>query len=111
MLGLGTSLVGSSVYSRHLRRKSWLKFSCVVMLKIYWLKYEFIFKFSLLYRNDWIRVGLCYPPNTNFQIAFSFLQRHNGSLSKMEEYEPVNSLEELQRKQSERKFYFDSGTG
>nr|KAF6483621.1 cell migration inducing hyaluronidase 2 [Rousettus aegyptiacus] len=62
-------------------------------------------------KNDWIRVGLCYPPNTNFQIAFSFLQRHNGSLSKMEEYEPVNSLEELQRKQSERKFYFDSGTG
>lgn len=29
----------------------------------------------------------------------------------MEDYEPVNSLEELQRKQSERKFYFDSSTG
>uniref|UniRef100_A0ABI7ZX94 hyaluronoglucosaminidase n=1 Tax=Felis catus TaxID=9685 RepID=A0ABI7ZX94_FELCA len=62
-------------------------------------------------RNDWIRVGLCYPSNTSFQVTFGFLQRHNGSLSKMEEYEPVHSLEELQRKQSERKFYFDSGTG
>uniref|UniRef100_A0A452V9P3 hyaluronoglucosaminidase n=1 Tax=Ursus maritimus TaxID=29073 RepID=A0A452V9P3_URSMA len=62
-------------------------------------------------RNDWIRVGLCYPSNTSFQVTFGFLQRHNGSLSKMEDYEPVHSLEELQRKQSERKFYFDSSTG
>ncbi|XP_069332505.1 cell surface hyaluronidase CEMIP2 isoform X2 [Eulemur rufifrons] len=62
-------------------------------------------------KNDWIRVGLCYPSNTSFQVTFGFLQRHNGSLSKIDEYEPVHSLEELQRKQSERKFYFDSGTG
>ncbi|XP_064435826.1 inactive cell surface hyaluronidase CEMIP2 isoform X2 [Mirounga angustirostris] len=62
-------------------------------------------------KNDWIRLGLCYPSNTSFQVTFGFLQRHNGSLSKMEEYEPVHSLEELQRKQSERKFYFDSSTG
>ncbi|KAB1280220.1 Cell surface hyaluronidase [Camelus dromedarius] len=62
-------------------------------------------------KNDWIRVGLCYPSNTSFQVTFGFLQRHNGSLSKMEEYEPVHSLEELQRKPSERKFYFDSSTG
>uniref|UniRef100_A0A4X1W2V1 hyaluronoglucosaminidase n=1 Tax=Sus scrofa TaxID=9823 RepID=A0A4X1W2V1_PIG len=62
-------------------------------------------------KNDWIRVGLCYPSNTSFQVTFGFLQRHNGSLSKMEDYEPVHSLEELQRKQSERKFYFDSSTG
>ncbi|XP_053430882.1 cell surface hyaluronidase [Nycticebus coucang] len=62
-------------------------------------------------KNDWIRVGLCYPSNTSFQVTFGFLQRQNGSLSKIEEYEPVHSLEELQRKQSERKFYFDSSTG
>ncbi|XP_036289707.1 cell surface hyaluronidase isoform X4 [Pipistrellus kuhlii] len=62
-------------------------------------------------KDDWIRVGLCYPSNAIFQITFGFLQRHNGSLSKMEDYEPVNSLEELQRKPYERKFYFDSGTG
>uniref|UniRef100_A0A8D2DEV8 hyaluronoglucosaminidase n=1 Tax=Sciurus vulgaris TaxID=55149 RepID=A0A8D2DEV8_SCIVU len=61
-------------------------------------------------KNDWIRVGLCYPSNTSFQVTFG-LQRQNGSLSKIEEYEPVHSLEELQRKQSERKFYFDSSTG
>lgn len=82
-----------------------------VVLKVYWPKCEFILKFSLLCRNDWIQVGLCYPPDTTFQITFGFLQRHNGSLSKLADYEPVSSLEELQRKQSERKFYFDSGTG
>nr|XP_002819909.2 cell surface hyaluronidase isoform X3 [Pongo abelii] len=62
-------------------------------------------------KNDGIRVGLCYPSNTSFQVTFGYLQRQNGSLSKIEEYEPVHSLEELQRKQSERKFYFDSSTG
>ncbi|XP_006894484.1 PREDICTED: transmembrane protein 2 [Elephantulus edwardii] len=62
-------------------------------------------------KNDWIRVGLCYPASTSFQVTFGFLQRQNGSLSRMEDYEPVQSLEELQRKQSERKFYFDSKTG
>uniref|UniRef100_A0A2K5QZ42 hyaluronoglucosaminidase n=1 Tax=Cebus imitator TaxID=2715852 RepID=A0A2K5QZ42_CEBIM len=62
-------------------------------------------------KNDWIRVGLCYPSNTSFQVTFGYLQRQNGLLSKIEEYEPVHSLEELQRKQSERKFYFDSSTG
>uniref|UniRef100_A0A2K6TR87 hyaluronoglucosaminidase n=1 Tax=Saimiri boliviensis boliviensis TaxID=39432 RepID=A0A2K6TR87_SAIBB len=62
-------------------------------------------------KNDWIRVGLCYPSNTSFQVTFGYLQRQNGLLSKIEEYEPVHSLEELQRKQSERKFYFDSNTG
>lgn len=87
------------------------KMSYAVKLKIHWLKWEFICLLSLFYRDDWIRVGLCYPSNTSFQVTFGFLQRHNGSLSRMEEYEPVGSLEELQRKQSERKFYFDSGTG
>ncbi|CAO2584978.1 Cell surface hyaluronidase [Lemmus lemmus] len=62
-------------------------------------------------KDDWIRVGLCYPSNTSFQVTFGFLQRQNGSLSRMEDYEPAQSMEELQRKPSERKFYFDSGTG
>ncbi|XP_007531305.1 inactive cell surface hyaluronidase CEMIP2 [Erinaceus europaeus] len=62
-------------------------------------------------KDDWIRVGLCYPSNTSFQVTFGFFQRQNGSLSRMEDYEPVSSLEELQRKPSERKFYFDSNTG
>lgn len=62
-------------------------------------------------KDDWIRVGLCYPSNTSFLVTFGFLQRQNGSLSRMEDYEPAQSMEELQRKPSERKFYFDSGTG
>ncbi|XP_021007303.1 cell surface hyaluronidase [Mus caroli] len=62
-------------------------------------------------KDDWIRVGLCYPANTSFQVTVGFLQRQNGSLSRIEEYEPAPSMEELQKKPSERKFYFDSGTG
>lgn len=62
-------------------------------------------------KDDWIRVGLCYPSNTSFLVTFGFLQRQNGSLSRMEDYEPAQSMEELQKKPSERKFYFDSGTG
>lgn len=62
-------------------------------------------------KDDWIRVGLCYPANTSFQVTVGFLQRQNGSLSRIEDYEPARSMEELQKKPSERKFYFDSGTG
>lgn len=112
MLGFRTFIVSGSIHSRNLgRRISWLKLTYAVILRRYWLKCGLVFFLSLLYRNDWIRVGLCYPSNTSFQVTFGFLQRHNGSLSKMEEYEPVHSLEELQKKQSERKFYFDSSTG
>ncbi|XP_051002201.1 cell surface hyaluronidase [Acomys russatus] len=62
-------------------------------------------------KDDWIRVGLCYPSNTSFQVTFGFLQRQNGSLSRNEEYEPAQSMAELQKKPSERKFYFDAATG
>ncbi|KAK7802812.1 hypothetical protein U0070_023602 [Myodes glareolus] len=72
---------------------------------------ETFYNTSIEKMDDWIRVGLCYPSNTSFQVTFGFLQRQNGSLSRMEDYEPAQSMEELQRKPSERKFYFDSGTG
>ncbi|XP_051056113.1 LOW QUALITY PROTEIN: cell surface hyaluronidase-like [Phodopus roborovskii] len=62
-------------------------------------------------KDDWIRVGLCYPSNTSFLVTFGFLQRQSGSLSRIEEYESAQSMEELQKNPSSRKFYFDSGTG
>ncbi|XP_004464997.2 cell surface hyaluronidase CEMIP2 [Dasypus novemcinctus] len=62
-------------------------------------------------KNDWIRVGLCYPSDASFQIISGFFLRQNSSLIKKEDYEPVHSMEELQRKQSKRSFYFDSSTG
>uniref|UniRef100_G3VTP3 hyaluronoglucosaminidase n=1 Tax=Sarcophilus harrisii TaxID=9305 RepID=G3VTP3_SARHA len=62
-------------------------------------------------KNDWIRVGLCYPSNTTFQVTFSRYHRQSGISTNMEEYEPVLSMEELERKPSDRKFYFDYGTG
>ncbi|XP_036594045.1 cell surface hyaluronidase isoform X3 [Trichosurus vulpecula] len=62
-------------------------------------------------KNDWIRVGLCYPSNTTFQVTFSRYNRQNVISTNMEEYEPVLSMEELERKPSDRKFYFDYGTG
>uniref|UniRef100_A0A5F8GU75 hyaluronoglucosaminidase n=1 Tax=Monodelphis domestica TaxID=13616 RepID=A0A5F8GU75_MONDO len=62
-------------------------------------------------KNDWIRVGLCYPSNTTFQVTFSRYHRQNSISTNAEEYEPVLSMEELERKPSDRKFYFDHGTG
>ncbi|XP_038625586.1 cell surface hyaluronidase isoform X1 [Tachyglossus aculeatus] len=62
-------------------------------------------------KNDWIRVGLCYPSNTTFQVTFVIFQRQNNAFFSTEEYEPVFSMEELQRKRAERKFYFDYSTG
>uniref|UniRef100_A0A4X2KBB3 hyaluronoglucosaminidase n=1 Tax=Vombatus ursinus TaxID=29139 RepID=A0A4X2KBB3_VOMUR len=62
-------------------------------------------------KNNWIRVGLCYPSNTTFQVTFSRYHRQNGISTNVEEYEPVLSMEELERKPSDRKFYFDYSTG
>lgn len=63
-------------------------------------------------RNDWIRVGLCYPLNTTFQVSSDIVQRQTTALShSMEEYTSVSTMEELEKKRSEKKFYFDSNTG
>ncbi|KAM4810556.1 cell surface hyaluronidase CEMIP2 [Rhinophrynus dorsalis] len=62
-------------------------------------------------KGDWIRVGLCYPPNTRFQVTLQIVQRQIASFPTVQEYQPVSSIEELVKKRSEGKFYFDNSTG
>lgn len=64
------------------------------------------------FRNDWIRVGLCYQPNTDFVIVMETFQRRSSALSnKVERYMPVASMAELEKTRSDKKFYFDNSTG
>ncbi|XP_029468423.1 cell surface hyaluronidase isoform X2 [Rhinatrema bivittatum] len=62
-------------------------------------------------KNDWIRVGLCYPPDTTFQVTSDIFQRQTSAFYSVEEYTPVSSMEELQKTRQGRTFYFDSSTG
>ena len=68
--------------------------------------------FYFVFRNDWIRVGLCYQPNTDFVIILETFQRRSSALSsKVERYMPVSSMMELEKNRSDKKFYFDNSTG
>ncbi|XP_030325687.1 cell surface hyaluronidase isoform X4 [Strigops habroptila] len=91
----------------------------VVMLQkgytIHWngkapnVTYLYLINFN---KNDWIRVGLCYQPNTDFVIVLETFQRRSSALSsKVERYMPVSSMVELEKNRSDKKFYFDSSTG
>uniref|UniRef100_A0A8C8RDF3 hyaluronoglucosaminidase n=1 Tax=Pelusios castaneus TaxID=367368 RepID=A0A8C8RDF3_9SAUR len=62
-------------------------------------------------RNEWIRVGLCYPPGTTFQVTFDVFQRQTAAFFGVVEYTSVTSMAELQKNRSEKKFYFDNSTG
>ncbi|MEE6459359.1 hypothetical protein FKM82_000605, partial [Ascaphus truei] len=62
-------------------------------------------------KGDWIRVGLCYPPNTSFQVTSDILQRQTSAVHSVEEYLPVSSIDELQKRRSDRRFHFDNSTG
>ncbi|XP_019373011.1 PREDICTED: transmembrane protein 2 [Gavialis gangeticus] len=61
-------------------------------------------------KNEWIRVGLCYPSGTTFQVTFDVFQRASGFYS-IGEYAAVSSISELKKYRSEKKFYFDNSTG
>ncbi|KAE8633079.1 hypothetical protein XENTR_v10001771 [Xenopus tropicalis] len=61
-------------------------------------------------KDNWIRVGLCYPVDTSFQITSQVVQRQTATVPTGEEYLPVSSMEELQNKRS-KGFYFDNSTG
>ncbi|XP_033890991.3 cell surface hyaluronidase [Acipenser ruthenus] len=62
-------------------------------------------------KGDWIQVGLCYPPDTTFQVMSDIYQRQSANFDSMEDYGPASSLEDLQKSMSERKFFFDNSTG
>uniref|UniRef100_A0A8B9NQ25 hyaluronoglucosaminidase n=1 Tax=Apteryx owenii TaxID=8824 RepID=A0A8B9NQ25_APTOW len=101
------------------QRAIFQQYQPVVMLQkgytIHWngkapnVTYLYLINFN---KNDWIRVGLCYQPNTDFVIVLETFQRQSSALStKTERYTPVSSMLELEKNRSDKKFYFDSSTG
>ncbi|XP_062455906.1 inactive cell surface hyaluronidase CEMIP2 [Rhea pennata] len=101
------------------QRAVFQQYQPVVMLQkgytIHWngkapnVTYLYLINFN---KNDWIRVGLCYQPNTDFIIVLETFQRQSSALSsKIERYTPVSSMLELEKNRSDKKFYFDSSTG
>uniref|UniRef100_A0A8B9RZW9 hyaluronoglucosaminidase n=1 Tax=Accipiter nisus TaxID=211598 RepID=A0A8B9RZW9_9AVES len=101
------------------QRAVFQQYQPVVMLKkgytIHWngkapnVTYLYLINFN---KNDWIRVGLCYQPNTDFAIVLETFQRRSSALSsKVERYVPVPSMMELEKNRSDKKFYFDNSTG
>ncbi|CAI9543421.1 unnamed protein product [Staurois parvus] len=59
-------------------------------------------------KGDWIRVGLCYPPDTSFQVMSQIVKSQTFPV---EEYHPVNSVDELEKRRTQAKYYFDNSTG
>ncbi|XP_063151210.1 inactive cell surface hyaluronidase CEMIP2 isoform X2 [Candoia aspera] len=62
-------------------------------------------------KNEWIRVGLCYPSDASFQVTFDVFQRQASAYYNMEDYVAVSSMAELQKRRTEKIFYFDDSTG
>ncbi|NWY53351.1 TMEM2 hyaluronidase, partial [Chionis minor] len=101
------------------QRAVFQQYQPVVMLQkgytIHWngkapnVTYLYLINFN---KNDWIRVGLCYQPSTDFVIVLETFQRRSSALSsKVERYTPVSSMMELEKSRSDKKFYFDNSTG
>ncbi|XP_069778801.1 cell surface hyaluronidase isoform X2 [Narcine bancroftii] len=62
-------------------------------------------------KSDWIRVGLCYPKGSTFQVMADIYQRQNSTAHSVEDFQEVDSLKQLQNKPGERQYYFDNSTG
>uniref|UniRef100_A0A8C3UQM9 hyaluronoglucosaminidase n=1 Tax=Catharus ustulatus TaxID=91951 RepID=A0A8C3UQM9_CATUS len=101
------------------RAAAFQQYQPVVMLQkgytIHWngkapnVTYLYLINFN---KNDWIRVGLCYQPKTDFLIVLETFQRRSSALSsKVERYLPVSSMMELEKNRSDKRFYFDNSTG
>ncbi|KAL2091959.1 hypothetical protein ACEWY4_011757 [Coilia grayii] len=62
-------------------------------------------------KDNWALVGLCYPTDTTFQVMSDINDRQINTFTDMEDYGPVGSLAELQKRQLERKYFFDRTAG
>lgn len=62
-------------------------------------------------RDDWVRVGLCYPSDTTFQIMADINNRQSNTFDDQTDYGTVPSLTELEKRPSERKYFFDRQAG
>lgn len=62
-------------------------------------------------RGDWALFGLCYPPDTVFQVMSDIYDRQNNVFDGLEDYGPVSSLAELEKHRQDRKYFFDRDAG
>ncbi|KAG5281160.1 hypothetical protein AALO_G00068070 [Alosa alosa] len=62
-------------------------------------------------KDDWALVGLCYPTGTTFQVRSDINDRQSNTFTETEDYGPVSSLAELQKRTQERKYFFDRSVG
>ncbi|KAM6965707.1 cell surface hyaluronidase [Aplochiton taeniatus] len=62
-------------------------------------------------KGDWVRVGLCYPSDTTFQIMADINDRQSNTFDDMTDYGTVGSLAELEKRSTERKYFFDRAVG
>ncbi|CAB1319496.1 unnamed protein product [Coregonus sp. 'balchen'] len=62
-------------------------------------------------QGDWVLVGLCYPPDTTFQVMADINDRQSNIFDDITDYGPVFSLAELEKRLLERKYFFDRSVG
>lgn len=62
-------------------------------------------------RGDWAILGLCYPDETVFQITSDIYNKQNNGFESIEDYGPVSSMADLEKRQLERKYFFDKSVG
>ncbi|KAK7934147.1 hypothetical protein WMY93_005043 [Mugilogobius chulae] len=62
-------------------------------------------------RDDWVLVGLCYQADTAFQIMADINDKQSNTFDELTDYGTVPSLEELQKRPAERKYFFDQNVG
>uniref|UniRef100_A0A1A8UJ54 hyaluronoglucosaminidase n=1 Tax=Nothobranchius furzeri TaxID=105023 RepID=A0A1A8UJ54_NOTFU len=62
-------------------------------------------------KDDWVLVGLCYPPDATFQIMGDINDRQRNIFDDITDYGTVSSLAELKARQTERKYFFDQNVG
>uniref|UniRef100_A0A8C1VLY9 Cell migration inducing hyaluronidase 2 n=1 Tax=Cyprinus carpio TaxID=7962 RepID=A0A8C1VLY9_CYPCA len=62
-------------------------------------------------QGDWALLGFCYPNETVFQITSDIYNKQSNSFDGIEDYGPVSSISDLEKRQQERKYFFDKSVG
>lgn len=62
-------------------------------------------------KGDWVLVGLCYQSDTAFQIMADINDRQSNTFDDLTDYGTVSSFQELQKRPTERKYFFDQSVG
>ncbi|KAJ8006007.1 hypothetical protein DPEC_G00123790 [Dallia pectoralis] len=72
---------------------------------------EIVFSLINFSQGDWVLVGLCYPVDSTFQVMADINDRQKNTFDNITDYGPVTSLADLEKKQLERKYFFDHTVG